>query len=92
MAANALEMLWIGLELGLSKGHSMLTRREFALGDPERQARAANVVGEGDSNRKQVRMPRVFNPLGLIPARQLRPSSFAKGGDELDSGQSCVML
>ena len=47
MAANALEMLWIGLELGLSKGHSMLTRREFALGDPERQARAANSIGEG---------------------------------------------
>lgn len=64
MAANALEMLWIGLELGLSKGHFMLTRREFALGDPERQARAANVIGERDSNRKKVRMPRVFSLAG----------------------------
>lgn len=54
MAANALEMLWIGLELGLSKGHFMLTRREFALGDPERQARAANIVGERDSIRNSI--------------------------------------
>lgn len=75
MAANALEMLWIGLELGLSKGHSMLTRREFALGDPERQARAANVVGERDSNPKNVRMPRAFSRSGLIPVRSDQQAS-----------------